>query len=684
MKMRTTILLSTLLSSLALALPVSAGGTRSFLLDSASVLGEGKLEGTAVESDGSIVRSIGTRRIDLPGIAVARSICVMPDGTTYVGTGNDGKIFVLKNGAATLFADTKQVMVTSLTTDGAGTLFAGTLPKAKIFAIDKAGKAREFATPAGAEHIWALNYDDKQKLLFAATGPEGKIFAIDKAGKADVYYDSEASHIMALARDRDGTLYAGTSDQALLLRLRGPGRAEVVYDFEGNELTAIDVRDGEVAVVANLFPHVAPSKPAVVTPSSDVASPKASTNTPAVPPVASADRLQAGKGQLFRVGRDGDAERLFTADEGSLTTVEWGEHGVIYVGTGKDGHIHRVQPDHSHALWVDVDERQVLATKLGAAHPLFVTGDGAAIYEVLAGPASKPMWTSKVLDAQVPARFGQLSFRGQGKVTLQTRSGNTEKPDATWSEWSTPLTAAGAIASPQARFLQIRANLDPQAQSVVYAIEAFYLPHNQPALVTEVSIEPPRPKPDKTGRTQPASSLYKVKWKSENPDSDNLRFRLFYKEERGSQWRPMLRETEIVTGSEQSWETDGIPDGYYRVRVEASDELDTDASLAKKSSTDSEPLLVDNHPPHLGDLHVQNAQIVGKALDGQGPISKLEYTVDGLEWKLLLPSDGIFDTAAESFALPFSRLPKGDHVVVIRAADARGNTDSAQLEVQVP
>jgi hypothetical protein len=660
-----------------------ASPTRSFVLDSATALAEGKLDGASVESDGSISAGAQTRRSDLKGVISAKSLLQLPDGSAYVGTANEGKIFLYRDGVAKLFADTKQLMVSCLARDAQGTLYAGTLPKGKIFAVSPKGEVREFAAPAGAQHIWALVYDDKQKTLFAGTGPEGKLFAIDARGKAEVYYDSEDSHIMALARAPDGSLYAGTSDRALLVRLRGVNRAEVIYDFDGNELTALALaEDGTIAVIANLFPKTATSKPPVPTPSGDANSPHASTPTP---PAPSAERPQAGKGQLYRVSRDGQVEHLFTAEEGHLTTVEWGEGGVIYVGTGREGHIHRVRSDHSHALFVDVDERQILATQLRGPHPLFVTGDGAAIYDVLPGTAPKREWTSKVLDANNLARFGQVSWRGRGAVSVSARSGNTDKPDATWSEWSKPLTAAGPIASPSARFLQLRLALSAP-DSVVYAIEAFYLPQNQPALISEVTVDPPRPKAEKPGsqRAATTSSVYKIKWKTENPDGDSLRYRLFYALEKASNFRPILRESEIVTGSEQNWETDGVPDGYYRIRVEASDELDNPEPVAQKSHTDSEPVLVDNHPPHFPDLRVQSGRVVGKARDGQGPISKLEYSVDGIEWKLLAADDGLFDSAEEAFSLPLAQLPKGTHTVVIRAYDARANSTTREIPVTVP
>ena len=54
-----------------------------------------------------------------------------------------------------------------------------------------------------------------------------------------------------------------------------------------------------------------------------------------------------------------------------------------------------------------------------------------------------------------------IRWEGAGGVQLFTRSGNTEKPDDSWSDWVGPYTRAGgeAIKSPAARFLQWKAVL---------------------------------------------------------------------------------------------------------------------------------------------------------------------------------------------------------------------------------
>ena len=64
----------------------------------------------------------------------------------------------------------------------------------------------------------------------------------------------------------------------------------------------------------------------------------------------------------------------------------------------------------------------------------------------------------------------------------------------------------------------------------------------------------------------------KVTWKVDNPDADALRYRVAFKREGQTQWRDALKADEVHTKTELDWETSALPEGKYRVRVEASDE----------------------------------------------------------------------------------------------------------------
>lgn len=651
--------------------------TRQFSLDSAGVLSAGKLEGAAVLSTGVVVPSAGTRRIALENVGLARSVLVQADGSAFIGTGNDGKILKLTGDVAKVFAVTGELLVASLAVDAQGTLYAGTLPKGKIFAIDKQGKSRVFAQPEGAEHVWDLAYDAKKRVLFAATGPHGKVFAIDAAGKAEAYYASKANHIMALALDPRGRLYAGTSDDALLLRIDAKNRAEVIYDFEGNEVTALSERAGRIVVAANLFPKPAtgPDKKKDENKKDD----QQSTDKTEV----NKDAPKPGTGELWLIEESGQARKLFASEDGHITAVQWGQGDIAYAATSKDGRIYRVQTDGTSALWFDVDERQVLDFDLSGAHPLFVTGDAGAAYRVLSGPASESLWTSKVLDAQFLSRWGALSWRGKGKLSFQTRSGSTDKADdGGWSEWSSALAEPGPIRSAAARFLQIRARFAPGSQSELYAVQAYYLPANQTSKPKDIAVKPATPK--KGEGDDPPTTIYKIEWKVENPDADRLRYRLFYRPEGRDTVLPILRESEILTRVNHDWNTAGIPDGYYRLRIEVSDELDNPSNLVQRDSAESEPFLLDNHPPHVEGLRYAAGVLTGVARDALGPISKLEYALDGQEWQPLYPKDHLFDTRDEPFELKLEALTKGTHVVAIRARDARDNSASSEIWITIP
>lgn len=668
---RRSIAFLALLFSAALAERAEAVGTRSFLLDDAKTLAEGKLDGTAVHSTGHVTLGLEAQRIELPQVSLAYSLLVAKDGTAYVGTGNDGKVMRVRGNAVSEFAATGQLLVASLAFGEGATIYAGTLPAGKIFAIDAAGKNQELVALPGAEHVWDLVYDAKRKRLFAATGPEGKVFSIDAKGRTELYYDSSAAHIMSLALDDDGVLYAGTSDDALVVRIAAPSRAEVLYDFPGNEITDLDVRGGTLAVAANEFPK----PPAAARATKANANGNSSSS-------AIAARPKPGKGVLWRLGADGRAELLFQDDEAHIACVQLSADGVVYAGSGKGGRIHRIEADRSSATVIDVEERQVLALDLDAREPIFVTGDTGVVYRVNRGRPEKAEWTSAVLDAKFQARWGRLAWRGVGAIEMQTRSGNTAEPDATWSEWSSALKSPGPVRSPAARFVQVRGRFKSDPNAKLWAAELYYLPTNQRAVVDSVSLAPAGRSTKPEGETK-ASSVYRLAWKVSNEDEDPLRYRLRFRGEGQTRWREILKQDEELKETSYSWETSGLPDGWYVVQVEASDELANPEARVLRATGESEPILIDNHPPTLGPLRHVGRSVSGVAKDSPGPIAKLELAIDGGSWRIVFPTDGLLDAAEESFEIDLGDLDEGEHIVAVRATDAGGNTTSAETTVRV-
>ena len=82
---------------------------------------------------------------------------------------------------------------------------------------------------------------------------------------------------------------------------------------------------------------------------------------------------------------------------------------------------------------------------LPSAHSvLAATGDMGHIYRLGDQPGASGSYEAPVHDSGTASRWGSLSWRadipaGCGLV-FRTRSGNSDRPDHPWSDWSGPLT----------------------------------------------------------------------------------------------------------------------------------------------------------------------------------------------------------------------------------------------------
>jgi outer membrane protein assembly factor BamB len=642
--------------------------TESFTLDQAKDFEAGELEGTAAHSDGYVRLGAATERISLDDVPVAYSL-TRKGKTVFIGTGTNGDIYSYDGKKPTLFAKTGELLVSAMAVASDGSLYAGTLPHGRIYRIDpKTGKIEKFAELPDIKHVWALYYDSHRRRLIAGTGPTGQLLALDPIGRATVLHQAEASHVMSLTSDGKGTLYAGTSDEAIVLRVRPNDRVDVVHDFAGSEVTALDFREGMLAVATNDFPK---------TPGAPISK---QTNGQA----DEGAKPRAGKGKLWKVGADGRVEQLIARDDTHLTAVQWGSGGAVFAATGEEGRILKVQLDGTYAVWADVEERQVLALDLNEKNPVFVTGDAAALYEVINRPPRKAVWTSAPLDAGVLSSWGRLQWRGQGALSFETRSGNTEKPNDTWSPWSKSLRKSGKVSSPPGRFVQVRALFPSnEKEAELHAVELYYLPDNQPMRVSQITGKPATVK-DGEERTHPPSPSPKIElsWTVRNPDQDPPRYRLYFREESQSTWRPIFTEDVVLTETEYVWDTSSIPDGYYLVRVEASDEESNPVALSNSAQAISKPIRVDNHPPTVESLRARQGRVMGKASDALGPIARIQYAVDGGRWRDVFPKDGLLDDRLESFEFDVREVSAGSHIVSVRVFDSAGNQASREITVK--
>ncbi|MEO6950641.1 MAG: hypothetical protein ABI321_02430 [Polyangia bacterium] len=699
-----------LLVLLAIPTPTLAGPTRVFRVTTYKEFDEGEARGTQIDSVGEVRTGVDSARVDLGELLAYSSARV--DGTLYIGTGDQADVWAQRGkDRPRKIAKLDGVLVAALARAKGGRLFASTLPSGKIFVIDELGekvpRVRELAK-LDAEHVWALSWDEEKHTLYAATGPAGKLFALDVdldrgTAKPRLLWSSGEKQLLSMVRAEDGSLLVGSADSAILYRVTPHGNGadvRVVHDFDGDEVRAIWRDRASTYVAVNDFKGAglpmlsALSSKSARTPAQAASGQSASSSLGVSLSLSlPASRDRKGKGAVYRVDDDGRLEELHSLSDGYFTALAKDADGTLWAASGSNGRVYQLRADHTVATVLDLPERQVLFLDLGGA-PVLGTGDAAALYH-LGGTPKEALYLSKVLDAQFTARWGRVCALGTG-VELSTRSGNTQKPDATWTSWQ-PLEkpetrtdeASGRVQSPTGRFLQVRCKLSPKG--VLRELDAYYLPQNQRPRVTEITTgDDGKSTRKKLVTLEPQisvrahSSIVPLRWKTENPDEDELVYRVYFREENDPNWR-LLGGPSPLTKAEYDWSTEGLPDGRYLVRVVASDERANPREVALDSALTSSPILVDNRKPEILGLEVvypkgQGAQATGRVKDLSSRVTELAWALDGGEWQVLGSKDGLLDDLEEAFSLKLpTGLASGNHTIAIRAADSTDNVGAAQL-----
>jgi outer membrane protein assembly factor BamB len=690
----------------------SAATSKSFRQATAKDFEEGEATASMILPDGTVVPGMKTAPVTLDAAFVWCSTLSADGKTAYFGTGDQGRVYALDVAGgetrARRVATLDASWVTALVARPDGTLIAGTTPGGKLFAIDPkkgdaAGGVRPFAT-LGTDHVWSLALDAKTGVVYAGTGGPGKIFAVDPSGHAKELWDSGDKHIVSLLQADDKHLYAGTSEEAILFRVGLDGHAEALGDFDAEEVRAIARSGNALYVAVNDFERAAPAVTAGPVAARGTRITVSPTGSPASAGALPRPGQRKSKAALYRIDPDGRTEQIFSIGDGYFTALAFDDDGRAYVGTGTEGRVYRVDPDRRAALAIDLPERQALTLLRSKKTFLVGTGDVGGLYRVIPAPARQATYLSRVLDADFHALWGLLRWHGTHQLGVATRSGNTAKPDATWSGFAdldhqraTSDGGVGLVKSPSARYVQYRVTFGgPEAR--VGQVTLAYLPQNQRPRVTEIGVgDSGGAAPLSTGgglgalggaSLTPATAArshaatLKLHWKVDNTDGDDLVYRLFFREENDAVWRP-LGGPDPLTKTDFDWNTEGLPDGSYVVRVVASDERSEPRERALEASLESAPILVDNRKPEVAGLVAKYPFVSGHAHDDQSPLTGLEYAVDGGDWQILAPADGIADDLVEAFTLKLPTLPPGPHAVTVRAWDSADNVGAASVTVRV-
>jgi hypothetical protein len=309
-----------------------------------------------------------------------------------------------------------------------------------------------------------------------------------------------------------------------------------------------------------------------------------------------------------------------------------------------------------------------------------------------------------VWDAAVPAGAA---------VQLQSRSGNTSEPNATWSEWS-PFygKAEEPVLSPKARFLQVKVLLRTptgKTSPVFHRVGVFYLQSNIAPVITRleclrpnevylklpdqedvilgrerrVADEPGKmdePRLSPVGRKAERKGFQTIVWEASDENGDALRFALAVKRDGESVWRTLEADwAEPI----YAFDTLSLPDGAYLLRLAATDAPSNPPGLELRAERTSPAFVIDNSLPVIKGLTAARGgaalEIAFQAEDAFSHIAEAKVMVRPGDWQVVFPVDGIADSRSESYKLSL-KLPAGaENLVAVRVRDSFGNVGVARL-----
>ncbi len=683
------------------------------------------------------------------------SVAKAPDGTLYLGTGHRGRVYkVDANGRGSLLWTSDQPEVFAVAVDSRGIVYAGTSPDGRIYRIEN-GQATEFYAP-GVRYIWALAFAP-DGALFAGTGDQGKVYRITPDGKGQVYFESGQENITSLVMDAEGRLLAGSDPNGILYRITAPNKAFVLYDSNLPEIRSIlPTGDGTIYVAAlggstakrtgNVYGTTsgtgatimtAPTTSVTVTDSASVQSgpelkpPKAEPAKPATPQPASAAVVQtvgavdvAGvdKSAIYKIRSDNTVETLWTSKDENIYDIAPLENRLMF-STDLQGRIYRLSSDRKATLVAQTGEGEAMRLMDSPSGLLAATGNMGRVYRLVTGTATQGYYEAPVHDANTVARWGRLSWHAEAatgsQVVFRTRSGNSARPDQTWSDWSEPMTtpAGSLIKSPNARYLQWRAEFQSStgATPFIDSVSAAYAPQNTPPSVRSINVStvakpasgtvsnaPTAPASafsitvTDTGETPQTSSgtptqtltrtpqqQTQISWQADDPDGDRLVYTLYFRGEDEQEWK-LLRAN--LFENSLSLDSDILADGRYYFRVVASDRPSNPVEYAKDSELISAPVLIDNSPPavKIGAPVRDGAavELTVEATDQTSPLRRCEYSLNATAWIPVEAVDGVTDSATETFKIRVENLRPGESLVVVRVYDASGNAGLAKIVIR--
>ncbi|UCH95737.1 MAG: hypothetical protein JSV88_02520 [Candidatus Aminicenantes bacterium] len=644
---------------------------------------EGQFKGTALDSKGRLFIGPRIKDIARPGREYYLSLDTAANGDIYVGTGHQASVYRISPTAVTppgsdapgafsnqpnnvemIFESDEDLDVYAVlvTRSGNETVYAATSPDGKVYKITKNKGRKEFFNP-DEKFIWDLK-EDRTENIICAVGNSGGVYQVaPSTGQAVQIFASEDTHIISLYITRSNSILAGSGDRGILYRIDNR-KVKVLFDSPFEEIRGIcEDNEGniyfsatkEIYLTSQIRIQRSDEKPLFLK--------KKEKETEETKTVE--------KSVLYCLHTDGIVEKIWASETEYIYSAFYdSKNNSVIIGTGDAGRLYSVKPDGSFAIIYESDSAQVfkIAGKKKNADNGFtlLTNNTAGIVEIQDILNNKGIYYSDIFDLQIQSRLGRIYWEAntslQTEVLLFIRTGNSNVPDNTWTQWSAPFTNPenSSLNISGCRYFQVKAVLTSKNATETPYLEhfkIFYVQSNLGPQLKKIEIKKPTSKPavrvyNASGKTKTTpekarnTNYLTVLWEAKDLNKDKLKYNIYIKKYNARNW---ILIKEDITEKKLELDVQLYQDGKYVLRVEADDSLSNPPSMAKSNDLVSSPFLIDSTAPEVSGFSVAGNRIRFTVEDKTSIIANVFYSFDGKLWYPVFPVDTINDSKTENF-----------------------------------
>lgn len=675
----------------------------------------------------------------------AIALAIDPTGAVLVGASPGGKIYrIAEANKPQVHFETKEQYIWDMAFDRSGVLYAATGPNGKIFRIRGTNNGEVFYD-SNATNIMALTFDPQGRLIAATQGKAYVLRIEGASNAYVLYASEEDEcRALAVDQHGNIYVAVNSARVSPMFDRGGPEPSGPTSAISGASATPTP-RPGIVLEVRAEGSSGPPSPPSMggggsqsfiaqIQPNNFVSNFWRSPESP----IQSVHAMQDGQGILVAAGSKGKIYRL-QSDTNYSVVADVEESTVLSFAESKDRTYFTTANKASlYELAVSPAREGLFASR--ALNAGSTVHWGNLFYEAEESSGAETLFETRT--GNTPEPEDQTWSPWTSAVRIAPRIFRVESPVAQYLQYRVTLRATAGDASPvldSVQFFHVQQNVAPIVRDI--RIDKVGGEGPSPELAILIGAGGPRgmsrgmpsrsgsassrdrdsggggsfdgsPGPslssrmamaaaagrmamgggssfggDETPESRPTGSAigspensqkFNISWDVTDPNQDKLQFRLLFKGEDETEWKLIEKD---LTAPRFTFSTEAIPDGKYRVRVEATDAPQNPDTSASTVTLVSRIFLVDNSQPEIRELRgtkvgADEYEITASAKDETSIIAAAEYNIDvAKEWRAVFPEDGMFDFNRETFRFRAKAEQQSpEHTLSLRVYDREGNS----------